>query len=152
MEEEAKKICPICKTREPDEGRTICEDCLGNTVRPTVVENKATGQCKICGNEKPISEMHVMRRNWCTACVSENMRTSKKRKKMGIAPTDDLPDDDMVLILDFTKIPQVLKAIQETAENEFRDPNKQVLYILREAHKGAVGRMRDVDRLAERGA
>lgn len=68
---------------------------------------------------------------------------SYRHHLQAVRPVNLLPDDDILEIvqplpayedkitLNFSPYPEILKAVQTLAKTEFRDPDKQIFYMLK---------------------
>jgi len=142
-------ICEICKKREvAEEGRKVCSVCLGldkESVQDVELYQIIGMTCERCGTEwaerdfgrdGKLKYFHL-NKSLRICCWRAKCNEARERKKNGSTPQvsvhkppvkDDLPEDDHVLILDFTKHQQLLNSIIQKAELELRTPENQILW------------------------
>lgn len=131
--EAVNKLCELCRTETPEDGRRICEKCLGTSTVLDVVPG--TESCKQCGEVKPVEELKRARYGWCFECTTKDMRQAKLRKtqkktSIGNSDTNLGKDDDHLLTIDFKRHGEVLQRILKLADDQLRSPENQVLYWL----------------------
>lgn len=144
-------ICELCKKNEvAEEGRKVCAVCLGwdtKSVQKKIEEKlyQVGMTCEKCWEQwserdftkdGELKKFHL-NENLRICCWRKKCADSRSRKiqvkvpkKPIHPPDDDLPEDDHVLILDFTGRTSFLETIRDKAETELRTPENQILWWL----------------------
>jgi ribosomal protein S14 len=115
----------------------LCVNCRQGKENEAILKKKEKEKkkyiCEECGRE----QYNHLKLGMCNACHSRDYREKQKNKietleKKVSEMSEKLKDKEHQITLDFKKNPALLERIQCEAENDFREPWGQIMFILRE--------------------
>jgi hypothetical protein len=112
--------CGVCNYRSPEEGKQVCEVCLGNELETRV-------HCRECGSLfEPWKRGCLTMKNVCEGCF---------RTAHGFKNHNTPLIDRGVVVLNLGKHPELLQWLKGYAEAEFRTPQQQAIALLQKASR-----------------
>ncbi len=94
--------------------------------------------CTRCGQAKPLDMFYKDARSpdkkgyWCKECTTTRQKELKEAEEKKKAASNDVAkQESLILTIDFTSYPDLLKWLAESAEKDFRSTEMQLLYWLK---------------------
>ena len=148
----AKKqgTCVMCGEVKPIAARGLCWACYDKE-RPDPSDDAGSNKmCTACG-ERPVSS-----RGLCRRCYDQKRNSGKFERVKPYKPRKKRPDDTVAappapptgtmsidsdgklrIDVDFSLAPDVHKQLVELAKDEVRDPDKQIIWLLKNLFRKA---------------
>lgn len=100
----------------------------------TTPAEKQQGRCHVCGKEfEPYRHGASTVRRVCRECLAGKFRDQKLQQKQ------QKSNDDNIIVLNMSRYPNLCELLKQDAEEHFRTPEAQILWIVNTYYKHLRG-------------